>query len=154
MPGSIPAASSIRPDWQTEEAFRILDKAYEPGINFYDTAEVYPVPPTAELAVLTERIFGEWIQTRPRDSLIIATKVAGAASGWFVPPIRHGLTAIDRKVSGVCTAAKPPSMQQSPGTPILNSSHSAVQSGMEGDGVLRLVRELAALFTPFTEYES
>lgn len=79
-----------------EEAFRILDKAYEHGINFYDTAEVYPVPPTAELAGLTEQIFGEWIRTRPRDSLIIATKVAGAASGWFVPPIRHGLTAIDR----------------------------------------------------------
>lgn len=78
------------------EAFRILDKAYERGINFYDTAEVYPVPPTAELAGLTEEIFGKWIKTKPRDGLIVATKVAGAASGWFVPPIRHGLTAIDR----------------------------------------------------------
>lgn len=77
------------------EAFRILDKAYERGINFYDTAEVYPVPPTAELAGLTEEIFGSWIKTKPRDGLIIATKVAGAASGWFVPPIRQGLTAID-----------------------------------------------------------
>ena len=79
-----------------QESFRILEKAYERGINFYDTAEVYPVPPTAELAGLTETIFGEWIKTKPRDSLIIATKVAGAAAGWFVPPIRHGLTAIDR----------------------------------------------------------
>lgn len=77
------------------ESFRILDAAYERGINFYDTAEVYPVPPTAELAGLTEEIFGQWIKTKPRDGLIIATKVAGAASGWFVPPIRHGLTAID-----------------------------------------------------------
>lgn len=77
------------------EAFRILDKAYERGINFFDTAEVYPVPPTAELAGLTEEIFGSWIKTKPRDGLIIATKVAGAASGWFVPPIRQGLTAID-----------------------------------------------------------
>ena len=83
--------------WSDEkEAFRILDKAYERGINFFDTAEVYPVPPTAELAGLTETIFGKWIKTRNRDSLIIATKVAGAASGWFVPPIRSGLTAIDR----------------------------------------------------------
>ena len=64
--------------------------------SFYDTAEVYPVPPTAELAGLTEEIFGKWIKTRPRDGLIIATKVAGAASGWFVPPIREGMTAIDR----------------------------------------------------------
>lgn len=83
--------------WSDEkEAFRILDKAYERGINFYDTAEVYPVPPTGELAGLTETIFGKWIRTRDRDSLIIATKVAGAASGWFVPPIRSGSTAIDR----------------------------------------------------------
>ena len=78
------------------EAFRILDVSYERGINFFDTAEVYPVPPTAELAGLTEEIFGEWVQTKPRDSIIIATKVAGAASGWIVPPIRYGLTAIDR----------------------------------------------------------
>ncbi|MCG8414448.1 MAG: aldo/keto reductase [Pseudomonadales bacterium] len=77
------------------ESFKILDTAYERGINFYDTAEVYPVPPTAELAGLTEEIFGQWIKTKPRDGLIIATKVAGAASGWFVPPIREGLTAID-----------------------------------------------------------
>ena len=79
-----------------KEACKILDTAYERGINFYDTAEVYPVPPTEELAGLTEEIFGQWIKSRNRDSLIIATKVAGAASGWFVPPIRQGLTAIDR----------------------------------------------------------
>lgn len=79
-----------------KESFKILEAAYDRGINFYDTAEVYPVPPTPELAGVTEEIFGEWIQTKPRDALIIATKVAGAASGWFVPPVRHGLTAIDR----------------------------------------------------------
>ncbi len=78
------------------ESFRILDTAYERGINFFDTAEVYPVPPTLETVGLTEEIFGKWIKNQPRDSLIIATKVAGAASGWFVPPVRSGLTAIDR----------------------------------------------------------
>lgn len=78
-----------------EEAFKIMDKAYERGINFYDTAELYPVPPKADLAGNTEVIVGEWLKTKPRDSVILATKVAGAASGWFVPPIRHGLTAID-----------------------------------------------------------
>lgn len=83
--------------WSDEqESFRILDKAFDRGINFYDTAEIYPVPPTAELAGKTEEIFGQWVKSKDRDSLIIATKVAGAASGWFVPPIRHGLTAIDR----------------------------------------------------------
>ena len=79
-----------------KESFKILEKAYDSGINFFDTAEIYPVPPTVELAGLTEEIFGEWIKTKARDSLIIATKVAGAASGWFIPPIRHGLTAVDR----------------------------------------------------------
>ncbi len=79
-----------------KESFKILDAAYDRGINFYDTAEVYPVPPSAETTGITEEIVGEWMKTKPRDSLIVATKVAGAAGGWFVPPIRHGLTAIDR----------------------------------------------------------
>ncbi len=79
-----------------EEALRILDKAYDFGINFYDTAELYPVPPDSKWAGETEKIVGEWLKTKPRDSIILATKVAGAASGWFVPPIRHGLTAMDR----------------------------------------------------------
>lgn len=79
-----------------KESFRILDKSFDRGINFFDTAEAYPVPPTAELAGLTEQIFGEWLKQKPRDAVIVATKVAGAAGGWFVPPIRHGLTAVDR----------------------------------------------------------
>jgi aryl-alcohol dehydrogenase-like predicted oxidoreductase len=78
-----------------DEAFKIMDKAYDSGINFFDTAEIYPVPPTAKMGGLTEEIVGEWLKTKPRDSVILATKVAGAASGWFVPPTRHGLTAID-----------------------------------------------------------
>lgn len=77
------------------EAFKILDTAYDKGVNFFDTAELYPVPPSGKLAGLTEEWVGEWLKTKPRDSIILATKVAGAANGWFVPPIRHGLTAID-----------------------------------------------------------
>ncbi|MBU1658846.1 aldo/keto reductase [bacterium] len=77
------------------EAFKIMDKAYDAGVNFYDTAELYPVPPSADKAGITEEIVGRWLKTKPRESIILATKVAGAANGWFVPPIRHGLTAID-----------------------------------------------------------
>lgn len=80
-----------------EEAFRIMDQAVEAGINFFDTAEIYPVPPTAELTGLTEEIIGDWLKDRgKRDSLILATKVTGSSAGWFVPPVRHSLTALDR----------------------------------------------------------
>ncbi|MDM5271774.1 aldo/keto reductase [Sulfurovum sp. zt1-1] len=78
-----------------KEAFAIMDKAYEAGVNFFDTAELYPIPPTADKAGITEEIVGRWLKTKPRDSVILASKVAGAANGWFVPPIRHGMTAID-----------------------------------------------------------
>jgi aryl-alcohol dehydrogenase-like predicted oxidoreductase len=77
-------------------AFAIMDKAYDSGVNFFDTAELYPVPPEEKLAGLTEEMVGRWLKSKPRDSVILATKVAGAASGWFVPPIRHGFTACDR----------------------------------------------------------
>ena len=78
------------------ESFKILDTAYDRGINFFDTAELYPVPPRSDYAGLTEEIISQWLDTKPRESIILASKVAGAANGWFVPPIRHGLTAVDR----------------------------------------------------------
>lgn len=78
-----------------KESFKILDKAYEHGINFIDTAELYPSPVSQELAGLSETYIGEWLETKPRDSVMVASKVAGGANSWFVPPIRHGLTALD-----------------------------------------------------------
>lgn len=79
-----------------EESFRIMDEAVEAGIDFFDTAEIYPVPPSEELAGLTEKWVGEWLKDKPRESLIIGSKIAGAAHGWFCPPIRHGKAALDR----------------------------------------------------------
>ena len=79
-----------------EESFRIMDASVEAGIDFFDTAEVYPVPPSEELAGLTETWMGEWLENVPRESVIIASKIAGAAHGWFCPPIRHGKAALDR----------------------------------------------------------
>ncbi len=78
-------------------SFRILDRALDAGIDFFDTAEVYPVPPTRELAGLTEEWLGEWMKSRDRSSIIIASKVAGPAHGWFNPPVRGGKAAIDRR---------------------------------------------------------
>ena len=78
-----------------KESFKIMDKAYEAGINFIDTAELYPSPISKKLAGLSEEWIGEWLKTKPRDSIILASKVAGGANSWFIPPIRHGLTALD-----------------------------------------------------------
>ncbi|MCF6310173.1 MAG: aldo/keto reductase [Sulfurimonas sp.] len=83
--------------WSDEkESFKIMDKAVDFGINFFDTAELYPVPPKEAWAGETESIIGKWLKDKQRDKLIIASKVAGAANGWFVPPIRHGYTAVDK----------------------------------------------------------
>ncbi|MGM0823676.1 MAG: NADP(H)-dependent aldo-keto reductase [Pseudomonadota bacterium] len=60
------------------EAHEQLDRAVAFGINFIDTAEMYPVPPKAETQGLTERYIGSWLkQRRERDDVIIATKAAG-----------------------------------------------------------------------------
>ena len=69
-------------------SFEIMDRAYDAGVDFYDAAEIYPVPPTAELYGVTEEIVGKWLQTKPRESVIVATKVTGPGHGWFVPPVR------------------------------------------------------------------
>ena len=83
--------------WSDEkESFKIMDKAFDRGINFFDTAELYPVPPKSSYAGTTENIIGKWLKGKQRDKIIIASKVAGAANGWFVPPIRNGFTAIDK----------------------------------------------------------
>ena len=79
-----------------KESFAIMDRAYDAGVNFFDTAEIYPVPPSKENFGITEEIVGRWLKDKPRESLIIATKVTGPGHGWFIPPVRHGMTALDR----------------------------------------------------------
>ena len=78
------------------EAFRIMDMACDAGVNFFDTAEMYPVPPDAKYVGLTEEIVGRWLKTRDRDSIILASKVAGPGHSWITPPLRGGLTGLDR----------------------------------------------------------
>ncbi len=75
---------------------RILDRSLEAGINFFDTAENYPVPPKEEWAGTTEEIVGRWMKTKRRDELIIATKVSGPSHGWLKSSQRAGMTALDR----------------------------------------------------------
>jgi aryl-alcohol dehydrogenase-like predicted oxidoreductase len=78
------------------ESFKIMDMAWDAGINFFDTAEMYPVPPSAHYIGLTEEIVGRWLKTKNRDDIILATKVAGPSHGWIKAPLRGGLTGLDR----------------------------------------------------------
>ncbi len=77
-------------------SFAIMDRAIDAGVNFFDTAEMYPVPPDAKYAGCTEEIVGKWLAGRQRDSLILATKVTGPGGGWFMSPVRGGNTSLDR----------------------------------------------------------
>lgn len=77
-------------------AFRIMDMAFEAGVDFYDTAEMYPVPPDEKYVGVTEEIVGRWMKTKDRDALIIASKVAGPSHIWIKAPLRGGKTGLDR----------------------------------------------------------
>ncbi len=78
------------------EAHAQLDRALELGINFIDTAEIYPVPPRGETYGRTEAFIGSWLASRPgaRGKIVLATKVAGANNR--VSHVRGGAK-LDRK---------------------------------------------------------
>jgi len=64
------------------EAHAQLDFAVSRGVNFIDTAEMYPVAPRAETVHRTESYIGNWLKKQQRDKLIVATKIAGPARGF------------------------------------------------------------------------
>lgn len=72
-----------------------MDKAFDAGVDFLDVAEIYPVPPRAEWAGRSEEIVGKWLRGRARDSVFLATKVAGPGRGWFQAMVRHGKGGLD-----------------------------------------------------------
>ena len=77
------------------EAHEQLDYAITQGINFIDTAEMYPVPPNSETQGRTEKHLGTWLKRQKRDRLYIATKIAGPGRrDW----IRGGRTDLTRDV--------------------------------------------------------
>jgi aryl-alcohol dehydrogenase-like predicted oxidoreductase len=71
-----------------------MDYALAHGVNFFDTAEMYAVPPNAETFGKTESIIGTWFAARKnRDQVILASKVAGPGLPW----VRGGNYKIDRE---------------------------------------------------------
>lgn len=76
------------------EGFEQMDYALERGINFFDTAEMYAIPPSAETFGTTETIIGNWFATRKnREQVILASKITGPGLSW----VREGKNTIDRK---------------------------------------------------------
>ena len=69
-----------------KEAHQQMQIASDAGVNFFDTAEMYPVPPKQKTQGLTETYLGTWLKQQQRDKYIIATKVVGEGLSW----IRNG----------------------------------------------------------------
>ena len=87
--------------WGTQntekDAFEQMDYAVSQGINFFDTAEIYSVPPTSDSYGKTEVMIGNWFEKRKnRDKIILASKVAGPGCDW----IRGGGNNFDEKKIG------------------------------------------------------
>ncbi len=78
------------------EAFWQMDYALAEGVNFFDTAELYAIPPKTETYGRTETIIGNWLQqTGNREKIILTSKVCGPTA--WVPHIRNGEALLDRK---------------------------------------------------------
>lgn len=76
------------------EGFEQMDYSLAHGINFFDTAEMYSVPPSAERYGNTEQIIGNWFTARKsRNKVILASKIAGPGLQW----IRNGDNQINKK---------------------------------------------------------
>ena len=77
------------------EGFEQMDRALERDINFFDTAEMYSIPPSKETHGATEKIIGNWLKARgSRDKIVLASKVVGNGGFKYV---RDGDTKFDRK---------------------------------------------------------
>jgi len=75
------------------EGHEQMDYALERGVNFWDTAELYAVPPNAETYGKTEEIIGTWFaKTGRRDEVVLASKIVGPGLPW----VRGGDYKIDR----------------------------------------------------------
>ena len=76
-----------------QEGFEQMDYALDKGVNFWDTAEMYAVPPTAETYGKTETIIGNYFEKNKgaREKVVLATKIAGGASGFPATYVRNGI---------------------------------------------------------------
>ena len=77
-----------------DEGFEQMDYALDEGVNFWDTAELYAIPPKKNTYGKTEEVIGNWFQkSKKREKVILATKVSGPGLSW----IRGGGNQFDDK---------------------------------------------------------
>ena len=77
-----------------EEAFEQMDYALDQGVNFWDTAEIYAIPPKKNTYGKTEEFIGNWFEkTKKREKVVLASKVAGPGLSW----IRNGKSQYNKK---------------------------------------------------------
>ena len=97
-PGQGGGAGGTGPGARADEGGGLAsrERALDAGVNFLDVAEIYPVPPSERWVGRSEEICGKWLADRQRDSVIVASKVAGPGGGWFLGPLRSGNTGLDR----------------------------------------------------------
>ena len=89
-----------------KDAHEQMDYAVDQGINFFDTAEIYPVPPTPATQGLTEKYIGNWFaKTGKRNDIFLASKVAGRNPGMqYIRPEKIELQ-LDRENIGYAVEA-------------------------------------------------
>lgn len=86
------------------DGFEQMDYALERGINFFDTAEMYAIPPTETTYGTTETIIGHWFKARSnRDKVILASKIAGPGLPWIRNGSPIGKASLVQAVEGSLT---------------------------------------------------
>lgn len=84
------------------DSCEIMSIAYEQGINFFDTAEMYSAPTKKETFGLSEVILGKWLQTVDRSKVVIASKTAGPGR---YPWIREGSGLTKQDIINSCNGS-------------------------------------------------
>ena len=88
-----------------EESFAQMDCALAAGVNLFDTAEMYPVPPQEKTFTKSEQFIGKWMKQRKcRDRLVLATKIVGPtvtsrAIGGYIRDGNNHLTSVNIKAA-------------------------------------------------------
>jgi len=126
-----------------EQAFEQMDYALSQGVNFFDTAELYAIPPKAETYGRTEEIIGAWLKARAkREQIVLASKIAGPGEEW-IPHIRNGRTRFNRTDISAAVYA---SLQRLTGNTVDAVVQSIVDGVLAGHNPRKIARAIQGAF--------